>query len=127
MQRYWDGADWTMHHAPPSAPAASTPAPPSAPAASTPAGVIVTGPNHALHFVLTLFTFWMCGGWAWIWLIIALSNRREVQTVDAYGNVISRPRTGAAGIQWNKQTVWIVVGAVAAILLLFIIIGAISG
>jgi hypothetical protein len=43
--------------------------------------VVVTGPNHALHAVLTLLTFWACGGWAWIWLIVALSNRRRVHVV----------------------------------------------
>ena len=40
-----------------------------------------TGPNHALHAVLTLLTFWACGGWAWIWLIVAVSNRRRVHVV----------------------------------------------
>jgi hypothetical protein len=43
--------------------------------------VVVTGPNHALHAVLTLLTFWACGGWAWIWLIVAVSNRRRVHVV----------------------------------------------
>lgn len=56
-----------------------------------PAGFVVTGPNHALHAILTLFTFWMCGGWAWIWLIIALSNKRQVTPVDAYGRPIAPP------------------------------------
>lgn len=46
-----------------------------------PPTVVVTGPNHALHAVLTLLTFWACGGWAWIWLIVALSNRRQVRIV----------------------------------------------
>ena len=44
--------------------------------------VVVTGPNHALHAVLTLLTFWACGGWAWIWLIVAVSNRRRVHVVS---------------------------------------------
>jgi hypothetical protein len=43
--------------------------------------VMVTGPNHALHAVLTLLTFWACGGWAWIWLIVAIGNRRQVRVV----------------------------------------------
>jgi len=43
--------------------------------------VVVTGPNHALHAVLTLLTFWACGGWGWIWLIITMSNRRRVHVV----------------------------------------------
>lgn len=43
--------------------------------------VVVTGPNHALHAVLTLLTFWACGGWAWIWLIVAIGNRRQVRVV----------------------------------------------
>ena len=74
--------------------------------------------------MLTLLTFWMCGGWAWVWLVIAASNRRQVQTVDAYGNVIAR-RTG--GTQWDQQAVWIVIGTIAAIVLLLIILGAIFG
>jgi hypothetical protein len=43
--------------------------------------IVVAAPNHALHAVLTLLTFWACDGWAWIWLIVALSNRRRVQVV----------------------------------------------
>jgi hypothetical protein len=62
--------------------------PPAVPPA---AGVVVTGPNHAVHGILTLFTFWLCGGWAWIWLIVAMANNKRVQTVDAYGNVLARP------------------------------------
>jgi hypothetical protein len=92
QQRYWDGQQWTVH------------APPPVPQA---AGVIVSGPNHAVHFILTLFTFWLCGGWAWIWLIVALSNNRRVQTVDAYGNVIRRPppppRQGPSIVDRLKQ------------------------
>jgi uncharacterized protein DUF2510 len=49
-RRYFDGQRWTDNYAPPEM--------------RQPAGVIVEGPNHALHAVLTLFTFWMCGGWA---------------------------------------------------------------
>ena len=56
------------------------------------AGVVVTGPNHALHFILTLFTFPACGGWAWIWLLVALDNSRKIQTVDMYGRQILPPR-----------------------------------
>jgi hypothetical protein len=26
-------------------------------------------------------TLWACGGWAWIWLIVALSNRRRVHVI----------------------------------------------
>lgn len=50
-QRYWDGTRW----------AAVAPLMP-VPVAPPTAGIVVIGPNHALHFILTLFTFWMCGG-----------------------------------------------------------------
>lgn len=63
-QRYFDGADWTNQVAP---------LPMRQP---TP---VVQGPNHALHAILTLLTFWMFGGWAWVWLIIALTNKKQVR------------------------------------------------
>jgi hypothetical protein len=89
-QRYFDGRDWTAHHR--ATPPQPMPAPPRpTPALRRPApspqpmpmhtSVVVTGPNHALHAVLTLLTFWACGGWAWIWLIVALSNRRRLHVV----------------------------------------------
>ena len=86
-QRYFDGRDWTAHHR--SAPPTSTyyhltqpiHPPVSAHPVPMPTTVVVTGPNHALHAVLTLLTFWACGGWAWIWLIVALSNRRRVHVI----------------------------------------------
>jgi hypothetical protein len=72
------------------------PGEPAAPHEATPSGrlwrfaratrpmqtsIVVAGPNHALHAVLTLLTFWAGGGWAWIWLIVAVSNRRRVHAV----------------------------------------------
>jgi len=85
-QRYFDGRDWTAHHRP--APLTSMPVPPQPmhPPVRThpvpmPTTVVVTGPNHTLHAVLTLLTFWACGGWAWIWLIVALTNRRRVHVI----------------------------------------------
>ena len=86
-QRYFDGRDWTAHHR--SAPPTSMPVPPQpmhlpvpTHPVPMPTTVVVTGPNHALHAVLTLLTFWACGGWAWIWLIVALSNRRRVHVIS---------------------------------------------
>jgi hypothetical protein len=65
-QRYFDGRDWTAHHRAPRQPMAASLQP--IPASSQPAplphpipmqtSVVVTGPNHALHAVLTLLTFW---------------------------------------------------------------------
>lgn len=85
-ERYFEGRDWIAHHR--STPLTSMPALPQPmhPPLRTqpvpiPTSVVVTGPNHALHEVLTLLTFWACGGWAWIWLIVALSNRRRVHVV----------------------------------------------
>lgn len=60
-QRYFDGIAWTGHHAP-------------APRDH----IVVTGPNHVLHAILTFLTFWACGGWGWVWLLIALNNRKHV-------------------------------------------------
>jgi hypothetical protein len=69
-QRYFDGANWTEHSA-----AASTPA------VAPPMAAVIEGPNHALHAILTLFTFWACGGWAWVWLIIAINNKKTVRVI----------------------------------------------
>jgi hypothetical protein len=85
-QRYFDGRGWTAHHRsspPTSMPVAPQPMYPPIPRhpVPMPTTVVVTGPNHALHAVLTLLTFWACGGWAWIWLIVALSNRRRVHVI----------------------------------------------
>jgi hypothetical protein len=93
-QRYWDGTAWTPHYSV----HMDVSGPPlygtqHAPVAPQPAGVVVTGPNHALHAILSLLTFWACGGWIWIWLLVALDNKK-VQPVDALGNPI--PLTGAA-------------------------------
>lgn len=54
-------------------------------------GAVQTGPNHALHGILTLLTFWACGGWVWVWLFIALFGRRRVHVIDEYGRVVSAP------------------------------------
>ena len=87
-QRYFDGRDWTAHHRatplqPKPAPSPPMPAPPQ-PASPPQTSVVITGPNHALHAVLTLLTFWACGGWGWIWLIVAISNRRRVHVVTTH-------------------------------------------
>jgi Protein of unknown function (DUF2510) len=60
--RYWDGQLWTGNVRPQPT-------------------TIVEGPNHALHAILTLFTFPLCGGWAWVWLIVALGNRKRVRYI----------------------------------------------
>ena len=45
--------------------------------------------NHLLHLILTLLTFWLMGGWAWVWIALAIfgGEKREIATVDEYGNV----------------------------------------
>lgn len=65
-QRYFDGRQWT-HHALPPAP------PPSIVINNT--VVVTTGPNHALHLVLSLLT---CGMWLPIWFIVAIASPRTV-------------------------------------------------
>lgn len=66
LQRYFDGVEWTGHTAPPAVREVTK---------------VVEGPNHALHFILTLFTFWACGGWAWVWLVVALNDKKRVRYV----------------------------------------------
>jgi Protein of unknown function (DUF2510) len=70
-QRYFDGTKWTAHHVPP---------PPSvvinnAVNASAPV-FIASGPNHALHLILTLLT---CGLWLPVWLIVAVVGHSRVR------------------------------------------------
>jgi Uncharacterised protein family UPF0547 len=50
-----------------------------------PVGVVVTGPNHLLHLVLTVLT---CGVWGVVWLVVALNEKREIHVVDAYGRIV---------------------------------------
>jgi hypothetical protein len=46
-----------------------------------PTGAVVEGPNHVLHAILTLLTFWGCGGWAYVWLMIAISNKKRYRVI----------------------------------------------
>jgi hypothetical protein len=78
-QRYWDGRQWT-HHAPLPQPSIAinnnvgTPAP----------VVFITGPNHALHLILTVFT---CGLWLPIWLlIVAVAGHSRVRVAGQSSN-----------------------------------------
>jgi hypothetical protein len=99
-QRYWDGQKWGPH------------APAQQPqvvinninTVATAAPVYVaTGPNHALHAVLTLFT---CGAWLPIWIIIAI--------VDA----ASRPRAAGQSKGDAGKTIPIVLSAFVLLLIL---------
>jgi len=91
-----------------------------------PVGVVVTGPNHVLHAVATLFTWPLCGGWAWVWLFIAANNRRTVHAIDAYGNVILTPEEIAAEEASRKRLlIFALVGF--SILGLLVILAAIVG
>jgi hypothetical protein len=72
-QRYFDGAQWTVHAPPPLSPPTivinnnvGTSAP----------FVVTTGPNHALHLVLTVLT---CGMWLPVWLLIAIVGNNQVR------------------------------------------------
>ncbi|AXH46878.1 membrane protein [Mycobacterium phage Aminay] len=63
--RYFDGGRWTdrVH------------------VEREPQATVIEGPNHVLHAVLTLLTFPLCGGWAWVWLIVAANNRKRVRNI----------------------------------------------
>lgn len=63
-QRYYDGAQWTAHAAPPPMPMRPVYGPP-------PVVVINRGPgiNHALHLILTILT---CGLWIPVWVIMTI-------------------------------------------------------
>jgi hypothetical protein len=86
-QRYWDGQKWG-----PMAPAQQQPQVVinNTNTVATPGPVYVaTGPNHALHAVLTLFT---CGAWLPIWIIIAIvdaGQSRVVQQTPHNPNVVN--------------------------------------
>lgn len=70
--RYWDGAQWTAHRAPAPPPIVinNVVAPPA------PVVAVSSGPNHALHLILTLLT---CGMWLPIWVIVALFSPSGVR------------------------------------------------
>jgi hypothetical protein len=53
--QYWTGQQWAPQPVP------------------TPATVVVQGPNHALHAVLTVFT---CGLWAPVWIIVTIAGSK---------------------------------------------------
>lgn len=55
--RWFDGQHWHMN----------------APQQHFPQTVIVKGPNHALHAVLTLFTF---GLWLPVWIIVTIAGSK---------------------------------------------------
>ncbi len=95
--RYWDGIGWTAHRAA-AAPAITINNPIGPPTVS-----LASGPNHALHLILTIFT---CGLWLPIWLIIALINPRNVRAV--------RPEPGLRGFV-SAHPVLTVFGALVAV------------
>lgn len=89
----------------------------------------IIGPNHALHGVLTLLTFWACGGWAWVWLLVAIQNRQRVATIDESG-VVHRPTPqyetlGAFFIDDAGATRWANVALVASAVIGVILIAAV--
>lgn len=90
---------------------------------------VVVGPNHALHGVLTLFTFWACGGWAWVWLLVALRNRKQMAVVDERGRVV-RPGSdyqwiGAVFVDDDGRTRWGSVAAVVGVIVFVVMVAAI--
>jgi hypothetical protein len=100
--RYFDGEEWTAGWIAP---------------VPVPAREVIKGPKHWLHLLLTVLTFWALGGWAWIWLLVALSGRKQVLTVDMYGNVIRRQTItdGASALRLRWWGWWIVGCAIAVV------------
>lgn len=72
QMRYWDGRVWSSE---------------TRPILVREAGVVVEGPNHMLHGVLTLVTLplaFLSFGivwWLWVWLVVAMTNKKTVRTV----------------------------------------------
>jgi hypothetical protein len=67
-QRYFDGAKWTAY-APPPPPQPSIVINNNNALNTSPAVLVASGPNHALHLILTLLT---CGMWLPVWLIFTV-------------------------------------------------------
>jgi Protein of unknown function (DUF2510) len=80
-QRYFDGQRWTQHFVPTPPPFVQAPAPAVAVAVSSGGGV-----NHALHAVLTFFT---CGMWLPVWIIIAIFGNSSRSSVAVAGHGVS--------------------------------------
>jgi hypothetical protein len=77
----------------------------------------------ALHAILSLLTFWACGGWIWVWLIVALDNKKRVQAIDAYGNPIVTPQQVAARQEQRRQQL-IALAVIAVIVVVIVILSA---
>jgi Protein of unknown function (DUF2510) len=93
-QRYHDGQRWTEHFASPPLPY-PYPAQPIVPGGCyqpyppQPVAVAVStggGVNHALHAVLTFFT---CGMWLPVWIIIAIFGNSSRSSVAVAGHGVS--------------------------------------
>lgn len=84
--RWFDGNEWTDHFHQQAAVTQPALAQPTIVIAGGGSGaavattVNVKGPNHALHFILTIVT---CGLWLPVWIIIAVFGRRRVQVTNA--------------------------------------------
>jgi Protein of unknown function (DUF2510) len=92
--RYWDGQKWG-----PKAPEQQQPQVVinNTNTVATPAPVYVaTGPNHALHLILTLLT---CGMWLPVWIIVSIVN------------AASRPRPTSQPSGDARLTIVVTIGA----------------
>jgi hypothetical protein len=78
--RYWDGARWTQVPPPLQQPTVVVNNNIVA-GGYTPPVYVATGPNHALHAVLTLFT---CGAWLPIWIIVAIVDASQPRGQQSY-------------------------------------------
>jgi hypothetical protein len=128
-QRYFDGQRWTQHFAP-------YPAQPIVPGGCyyppQPVAVAVSnggGPNHALHAVLTFFT---CGMWLPVWILVAIfsSSSRSAVAVAGPGGVVSTPSNRKPLIVAAVVFGWIMLGASVQhpwLLAVLVVMGGVGG
>jgi Protein of unknown function (DUF2510) len=108
--RYWDGVRWTNQRSAPTPPIViNNVVAPMQMYAPPPVYAVSSGPNHAVHLILTLLT---CGWWLPVWLIIALVDHRSVSVVHPGARSAPAPQSFA-----GAHPVLIVFGSIFGLLI----------
>ena len=113
-QRYHDGQRWTEHFAPPPLPYPYPPQPivPGGYYPQPPAVAVAVstggGVNHALHAVLTFFT---CGMWLPVWILVSIFNSSSGSAVAVAGPGARVPPNRKPLIVAGVVLGWIMLGA----------------